>query len=374
MTTLTDRVPASNIKRIGVLTGGGDCPGLNAVIRAVVKDALSHGMEVMGIEDGFLGLIEDRIRPLGLDDVANILTIGGTILGSNNKTNPQHYPVGRNEDGSLKFRDLTEVCLTHLNIRRIEALVVIGGDGTMSAAKPIADAGINCIGVPKTIDNDLYGTDITFGFQTAVQVATEALDRVHTTAASHHRVMVVELMGRNAGWLTLHAGVASGSDVILIPEIEFDMDVVCRSCVQRSQKGKRFTIIAAAEGAKPKGGSQIVERVDEKSPDPIRLGGVGKWLADEIEKRTEIESRYVVLGHTQRGGTPAPVDRVLATQFGHHAMELLKSGRRNRLVVMQGGQLGDVEITAAAGKQRLVPPDHPLIAAARSVYTCFGDR
>src|SRR5690606_9979579 len=347
MTTSPDRVPASSIKRIGVLTGGGDCPGLNAVIRAVVKDAINHGIEVMGIEDGFLGLIEDRIRPLGLDDVANILTIGGTILGSNNKTNPQHYPVGRNEDGSLKFRDLTEVCLTHLNIRRIEALVVIGGDGTMSAAKPIADAGINCIGVPKTIDNDLYGTDITFGFQTAVQVATEALDRVHTTAASHHRVMVVELMGRNAGWLTLHAGVASGSDIILLPEIEFDMDVVCKSCLSRSNKGKRFTIIAAAEGAKPRGGSQIVERVDETSPDPIRLGGVGKWLADEIEKRTQIESRYVVLGHTQRGGTPVPADRILATQFGHHAMRLLKSGARNRLVVMQGGQLSDVEITAA---------------------------
>lgn len=374
MATINDRVSVSNLKRIAVLTGGGDCPGLNAVIRAVVKDAINHGIEVMGIEDGFLGLIEDRIRPLSLDDVSNILTIGGTILGSNNKTNPQKYPVGKNEDGSLKYRDLTEVCLTHLNIRKIEALVVIGGDGTMSAAKPIADGGVNCVGVPKTIDNDLYGTDITFGFQTAVSVATEALDRVHTTAASHHRVMVVELMGRNAGWLTLHAGVASGADVVLIPEIEFDLDVVCNTCLQRSQHGKRFTIIAAAEGAKPKGGAQIVERVDESSPDPIRLGGIAKWLADEIEKRTEIESRYVVLGHTQRGGTPVPGDRVLATQFGHHAMEMLKMGKKNRLVVMQGGKLGDVEITAAANKQRLVPPDHELIAAARSVYTCFGDR
>lgn len=373
MATLNDRVSVSNIKHIGVLTGGGDCPGLNAVIRAVVKDAINCGIEVTGFEDGFLGLIEDRARPLDLESVSNILTMGGTILGSNNKTNPQQYPVGRNEDGSLKFRDLTDVCLTHLNIRKIEALVVIGGDGTMSAAKPIADAGINCIGVPKTIDNDLYGTDITFGFQTAVNVATEALDRVHTTAASHHRVMVVELMGRNAGWITLHAGVASGADVILLPEIEFDMEKVCRTCYDRSKKGKRFTIIAAAEGAKPKGGEQIVERVDETSPDPIRLGGVGKWLADEIEKCTEIESRYVVLGHTQRGGTPVPGDRVLATQFGHHAMELLKMGKRNRLVVMRGGELGDVEITAAAGKQRQVPLDHDLIAAARSVYTCFGD-
>lgn len=364
----------TDIKRIGVLTGGGDCPGLNAVIRAVTKDAINHGIEVVGIEDGFLGLIEDRMRPLGVDDVSNILGLGGTILGSNNKTNPQQYPVGRNPDGSLKFKDLTDVCVTHLETRGIDALVVIGGDGTMSAAKPIADRGINCVGVPKTIDNDLHGTDITFGFQTAVGVATEAIDRVHTTAASHHRVMVVELMGRNAGWLTLHAGVAGGADVILLPEIEFEMDVVCNACVKRSQHGKRFTIIAASEGARPKGGEQIVERVDETSPDPIRLGGVAKWLANEIEDCTEIESRYVVLGHVQRGGTPSAGDRVLATQFGHHAMELLKNGKTNRLVVMRGGELGDVEITSAAGKQRLVPKDHPLIAAARSVYTCFGDR
>ena len=356
----------TDIKRIGVLTGGGDCPGLNAVIRAVTKDAINHGIEVVGIEDGFLGLIEDRMRPLEVDDVSNILGLGGTILGSNNKTNPQQYPVGRNPDGSLKFKDLTDVCVTHLQTRGIDALVVIGGDGTMSAAKPIADRGINCVGVPKTIDNDLHGTDITFGFQTAVSTATDAIDRVHTTAASHHRVMVVELMGRNAGWLTLHAGVAGGADVILLPEIEFDMDVVCNACVKRSQHGKRFTIIAASEGARPKGGEQIVERVDETSPDPIRLGGVAKWLANEIEDCTEIESRYVVLGHVQRGGTPSAGDRVLATQFGHHAMELL--------VVMRGGELGDVEITSAAGKQRLVPGDHPLIAAARSVYTCFGDR
>jgi len=373
MATIQDRVPVSQIKRIAVLTGGGDCPGLNAVIRAVVKDAINCGIEVYGIEDGFLGLIEDRIRLLTLDDVSNILTMGGTILGSNNKSNPQRYPVGKNEDGTPKFKDLTEVCVTHLQIRKIEALVVIGGDGTMSAAKPIADMGINCIGVPKTIDNDLYGTDITFGFQTAVSVATEALDRVHSTAASHHRAMVVELMGRNAGWLTLHAGLASGSDVILIPEIEFDLDKVSEYCLWRSQRGKRFTIIAVAEGAKPKGGEQIVERMDPTSPDPIRLGGIGRWLSEEIEKRTEIESRYVVLGHTQRGGTPVAGDRILATQFGHHAMRLLKQGKTNRLVVMQGGELNDVEITSAADKQRLVPKNHTLIATAKSVYTCFGD-
>lgn len=369
----TDRCSASGITRVGVLTGGGDCPGLNAVIRAVTKDAIFHGMEVLGIEDGFLGLIEDRIRPLKTDDVSNILAMGGTILGSSNKANPQKYPVGTGPDGKLIFKDLTDVCMTHLQLHGIQALVCIGGDGTMSAAKPFADQGINCIGVPKTIDNDLFGTDITFGFQTAVSVATEALDRVHTTAASHHRVMVVEVMGRNAGWIALHSGVASGADVILLPEIPFDLDTVCAFCEKRSRRGKRFTIICASEGAKPVGGKQIVERVDLTSPDPIRLGGIGKWLANEIESRTHLESRYVVLGHVQRGGTPVPGDRVLATLFGDHAMRMLHTGKRNRLVVMQGSNLADIEITAAANKQRLVPLDHPLIDAARSVYTCFGD-
>ena len=360
-------------KRIGLLTGGGDCPGLNAVIRAVTKDALYHGIDVIGIEDGFLGLIEDRVRPLSKDDVSNILTDGGTILGSSNKANPQKFAIGKNDDGSIKYMDMTDVCMTHMQTNGIDTLICIGGDGTMSAAAPFAERGINCIGVPKTIDNDLHGSDITFGFLTAVSVATEALDRVHTTAASHHRVMVVEVMGRNAGWLALHAGVASGSDVILIPEIEFDLDKVAEVCLARSNRGKRFTIICASEGAKPKGGEQIVDRVIEDSPDPIRLGGIGKWLAETLEEMTEIESRYVVLGHVQRGGTPVAPDRVLATQFGHHAMELLKDGKKNRLVVMQGGKLTDVEITSAANKQRLVPPDHPLIEAARSVYTSFGD-
>jgi len=367
------QVSASGIKRIGVLTGGGDCPGLNAVIRAVAKDAIHNGIEVLGIEDGFLGLIEDRIRQLHIDDVSNILTQGGTILGSSNKANPQAYPVGKNPDGSIKFKDLTEVCMTHIQLHGLQALIVIGGDGTMSAAKPFTDRGVNCIGVPKTIDNDLWGSEITFGFQSAVAVATEALDRVHTTAASHHRVMVVEVMGRNAGWLALHAGVASGADIILIPEIPFDLEVLTKTCIQRSQRGKRFTIICASEGASQKGGKQIIEKIDPSSPDPVRLGGIGKWLADEIEKRTEIESRYVVLGHVQRGGTPVPGDRVLATLFGDHAMKMLHLGKRNRLVVMQKGQLADVDITSAADKQRLVQPNDPLIEAARSVYTCFGD-
>jgi len=360
-------------KRIGILTGGGDCPGLNAVIRAVAKDALNLGIEVYGVEDGFLGLIEDRVRQLTWSDVSNILTLGGTILGSSNKANPSKYAVGEDENGEPIWRDVTDVCKTHLQVHGLEALVCIGGDGTMSGAAPFAEIGVNCIGVPKTIDNDLHGTDITFGFMTAVANATDALDKVHTTAASHHRVMVVEVMGRNAGWIALHSGVASGSDIILIPEIEFDLDKVCEVCERRSQRGKRFTIIACSEGARPSGGKQIVERVDPTSPDPIRLGGIGKWVSNEIEEKTGIESRYVVLGHVQRGGTPVAADRVLSTQFGYQAMQILREGRRNRLVVMQGGNLGDIEITSATNKQRLVPLDDAVISAARSVGTTFGD-
>ena len=370
----SDRNPISGVRRIGVLTGGGDCPGLNAVIRAVTKDALFHGIEVLGIEDGFAGLIEDRVRPLNRQAVGNILTTGGTILGSSNKANPQHYAVGTGDDGMPIYRDMTDVCMTTMELHGIEALVVIGGDGTMSAAKPFADRGINCIGVPKTIDNDLWGSDLTFGFMTAVANATDALDKVHTTAASHHRAIVVEVMGRNAGWLALHSGVASGSDVILLPEIPFEIEDVCHCVETRAQRKHGFTIICCSEGAKPKGGEQIVDRVIETSPDPVRLGGVGKYVAELVEDKTGIESRAVVLGHVQRGGVPVASDRVLATRFGHAAMQLLRSGARNRLVVMKEGKLDDVEITSAADKQRLIEPDtDPLVEAARSVYTCFGD-
>ncbi len=367
--------PPSNSapSRIGVLTGGGDCPGLNAVIRAVVKEAIFHDISVIGIEDAFLGLIEDRCRELHGDDVSNILTRGGTILGSSNKADPGHYPASQNADGSWVYEDRTEQCMETIRTHGIEALVVIGGDGTMTCAKPFADRGINCIGVPKTIDNDLWGSDITFGFATAVEIATEAIDRVHTTAASHHRVMVVEVMGRNAGWIALHSGLASGADVILLPEIPFSLDEIEYAVKYRAEHGKRFTIIVTSEGAKPIGGEQIVDRVIKNSPDPIRLGGVAKWVSEQLEDRTGIESRYVVLGHVQRGGTPSAADRVLATQFGDHAMGLLRAGKRNRLVVMQGRELTDIDITEAAGRQRLVPLDHPLIAAARSVYTSFGD-
>jgi len=365
---------AHAIRRIGVLTGGGDCPGLNAVIRAVTKSAMQqYGLEVLGIEDGFLGLLEDRIRPLGDRDVSNILTLGGTILGSTNKHNPAAIYVGEGEGGEPVYEDHTERCLAHLRSHGIDALAVIGGDGTMAGAANFVNRGVPCIGLPKTIDNDLVGTDVTFGFATAVEIATDALDRVHTTAASHHRAMVVEVMGRNAGWLALHAGIASGADVILIPEIPFNIDHVCDRVVRRSKVGKRFTILCVSEGARPEDGEQVVEHTDPTSPDPIRLGGVGKVVADQVEARTGVETRSIVLGHVQRGGTPVPQDRVLATQFGHAAVEMLMHDWPNRLVVMKGRSIDSVDLLRIAGKQRLVPEDHSLIQAARAIGTHFGD-
>ncbi|MHC5002873.1 MAG: 6-phosphofructokinase [Planctomycetota bacterium] len=365
---------SSTIRRIGVLTGGGDCPGLNAVIRAVTKTALyQHGIRVVGIEDGYQGLAENRMGELSSFHVSGVLTRGGTILGSNNKFNPSRVFVGTDQSGEPVYENQCDRCLAHLQEHEIEALIVIGGDGTMSATAPLIEAGVRCIGVPKTIDNDLVGTDLTFGFLTASATATEALDRLHSTAESHHRVMVCEVMGRNAGWIALHSGVASGSDVILIPEIPYSLEVICDFVQSRMYRSRGFSIVVCAEGARPAGGEQVVARRDPSSPDPIRLGGVSRVLAEDIEERTGIETRYTVLGHVQRGGTPVAADRVLATQFGHHAMRLLLAEQWNRMVVMQGGQLGDVDIMYAANKQRLVPPDDPLIEAARAVRTCFAD-
>ncbi|MBL1218763.1 MAG: 6-phosphofructokinase [Planctomycetes bacterium] len=365
---------AGDIKRIGILTGGGDCPGLNAVIRAVTKTAImNHGYEVFGIEDGFLGLVQNRITQLTGDSVSNILTVGGTILGSSNKCDPLHYYTGTDDDGKPIHKDVTDRCLDHIHHHHLDALVVIGGDGTMSVSKAFVEKGINCIGVPKTIDNDLVGTDITFGFQTAVETASWCIDRIHTTAASHHRVMVVEVMGRNAGWIALHTGVATGSDVILIPEIPFDYDVICGFVQDRQRRGKRSSIICIAEGATPKGGQQVVRELDPSSPDPVRLGGIGKVVADTIEECTGIETRTTVLGHIIRGGTPVHNDRLLGTRYGYHAVRLLSEGKRNRLVVMRNHSVTDVSILDAANKQRIVPLDDALIESARAVGTCFGD-
>jgi len=365
---------ANGIRRIGILTGGGDCPGLNAVIRAVTKTAvLDYHWEVIGIADGFQGLIENRMRPLAAIDVSNILTRGGTILGTSNKADPSRHPVGKDASGKLIFADVRDKAMEHYRAAGLDAMVVIGGDGTMTCAAALIEKGARCVGVPKTIDNDLLHTDITFGFQTAVEVATEALDRVHTTAASHHRIMVVELMGRNAGWLTLHAGIASGADAILLPEIPYDLNKVSDFCTRRKAAGKTSTIIAVSEGAKPVGGSQVVDRTIADSPDPIRLGGIANVLHRQLEEMTGIEARATILGHVQRGGTPCAFDRVLATRFGHFAAGMMAAGEFNRLVVVSDFVMTHVSIHDVAGQQRRVPIHHPLIAAARSIGTSFGD-
>jgi 6-phosphofructokinase 1 len=361
------------IKRIGVLTGGGDCPGLNAVIRAVTKTAIwQYGIEVVGIEDGFQGLIEDRVRPMSARDVSGILTRGGTILGSNNRCNPRKYCVRVDPVTGPVFEDVIDRCIATARRHKLDAIIVIGGDGTMAAAAPLVEAGVNIIGVPKTIDNDIVGSEITFGFLTAVNTATEALDKLHSTADSHHRVMVCEVMGRNAGWIALTAGVASGSDVILLPEVPFDLRKIADD-IERRMRGPGFAIVVVAEGARPANGHQVVGRYDPTSPDPVRFGGIGNLVATEISDLTGIETRTTVLGHTQRGGAPIAADRILATNFGFHAMAVLASGKRNRMVVRENNLFSDIDLFETVGKQRLVPVDHPLIAAARAIGTSFGD-
>jgi len=365
---------SANIKRIGILTGGGDCPGLNAVIRAVAKTAIfDHGWECFGIEDGLLGLIENHVRPLSRWDVSNILTHGGTILGTSNKANPRRFAVGTDAQGQPVFADVREKAMNNYASHGLDALVVVGGDGTISCAAELLPMGLRCVGVPKTIDNDLMHTHVTFGFQTAVEVGTEALDRIHTTAASHHRIMIVELMGRNAGWLTLHAGLASGSDIVLIPEFPYDVAKVCDFAKDRMKHRKAFTIVAVAEGAKPQGGQPVIERTVADSPDPIRYGGISHVLQKQIESYAGIETRATVLGHVQRGGTPCAADRVLATRFGHAAVDLLAAGEFNRMIVVQHGEMNSVPIESVANQQRLVPADCELVRTARSVGTCFGD-
>jgi len=365
---------AQTIRRIGILTGGGDCPGLNAVIRAVTKAALNdHQWEVFGIEDGLLGLIVGRVRQLTSADVSNILTRGGTILGTSNKADPSRFAIATDEQNNPIFQDVTDRVIENYRAFGLDVVVLVGGDGTMTAAAALIDRGFRAVGVPKTIDNDLACCELTFGFLTAVSTATDAIDRIHTTAASHHRIMLVETMGRNAGWLTLYAGMAGGADVILIPEIPYDVHKIAHVCHERMHRGRTSTIIVVAEGSRPTTGEQTVKKIVKDSPDTIRLGGVAERLADQLAEMTNLETRAVILGHVQRGGSPVAADRVLATQFGHAAADLIAAGKFNRVVVMQGNRIGDVSIHEVAGKQRLVPSDHPLIRAARSMGVTFGD-
>ena len=349
-----------------MLTGGGDCPGLNAVIRAVAKSLiLQHNAEVIGFEDGYMGLIEERVRPLHYSDVSGILTQGGTILGTSNKANPFSYYRRGDADVSAQVIKLT---------RRLglDALVVIGGDGTMSISYKMQQLGLNIVGVPKTIDNDLMATERTFGFDSAVAVATEAIDRLHTTAQSHNRVMILETMGRYAGWIALFAGVAGGSDVILIPEFEYDINEVVRVCREREMGGQRFTIITVAEGARPQGGSMVIQELVSNSPDPVRLGGISKVLETQLEAHLRSEIRTTILGHTQRGGPPTPFDRNLATAFGAYAAAMVADGQFGCMVALQNNRLTSVSLENVAEKVRTIPADAAMISTALAVGTSFG--
>ncbi|MFA5260614.1 MAG: ATP-dependent 6-phosphofructokinase [Candidatus Omnitrophota bacterium] len=359
-------------KKIAILTGGGDCPGLNGVIRAVTKKAiLELGLDVIGVEDGYEGLINGKFRKLDYRDVSGILTLGGTILGTSNKASPYKYIDPK--DKTATPRDVSRKVIKTIKELEICCLVCIGGDGTLKIANHLFEDGIPIVGVPKTIDNDIRGTDVTFGFDTAVEIATEAIDRLHTTAQAHHRVMILEVMGRTAGWIALYSGIAGGGDIILLPEIPYDIDAIARRVKERSRKGKRFSILVVSEGAKPKGGSVVIKKLVKDASEPIRLGGVSFILADQIEQVTGLESRAVVLGHLQRGGSPSAHDRVLATQFGTQVVDLIREKKFGTMVGIKGGDLVEVSLKEVAIGPRLVPEDHPLIRAARSVGTSFGD-
>jgi len=362
----------TKIERIGILTGGGDCPGINAVIRAVAKRAiLERGWDVVGLEDGYDGLIHNRHRLLSYEDVSGILTLGGTILGASKISNPYRYAVEKS--GGIVFEDLSARAVGTARALGLDALVCIGGDGTLGIAFRLMKEGLPIVGVPKTIDNDLRGTEVTFGFDSAVAIATEAIDRVHSTAQSHHRVMIVEVMGHNAGWIALHAGVAGGGDIILVPEIPFVLEAVLAKVRDREKHGKRFSIVVIAEGAKPRGGEVVVKKIVERASDPVRFGGIGFVLGEELERATGIETRAVVLGHLQRGGSPTACDRILATQLGAKAVDLVAAGDFGRMAAVQKGEIVSVSLDIPGAGPRLVPLDHPLLAAARAIGTSFGD-
>ena len=363
---------AEKKRRFAVLTGGGDCPGLNAVIRAVIKTFLQNDCEVFGIHNGFNGLINGNLKLMNYADVSGILPRGGTILGTTNRDNPFKFAV--EENGELVYYDMRDKVVENLQKHDIEALVVIGGDGSLNiGAKLARECGIKVVGVPKTIDNDLPCTERTFGFDTAVAMATEAVDRLHTTAESHHRVMALEVMGRYAGWIALHSGIAGGADVILIPEIPYDIDSVIKKIEDRKAKGKDFSIVVVAEGAKPIGGELSVARVVKGSFEPIRLGGAGEKLVREIEERTGIESRCTVLGYLQRGGSPSSYDRILSTRYGVAAAEACLRGEYNVMVSLENDQIVTVYIQKAASSPRLVPVDSEIIRTGRQIGICFGD-
>ena len=341
------------LKKVAILANGGDVSGFNAVIRAIVKTAENNGVECYGYIEGYQGLLKNNFIKLESKSTASgLLHRGGTIIGSSNSTNVFQYKV--EENGKIEYKDLSDICVENVRKEGFDCIFTLGGDGTQKSARDLSLKGINVIGVPKTIDNDVAHTDITFGYNTAVAVATEALDRLHTTAESHHRVMVLEVMGRYAGWIALESAIAGGADVALIPEIPYDINKVAETITKRRDNGKKFSIVVVSEGAKPKDGEMVIKKVleDGKGLDNVRLGGIGEQVAEQLEKMTGMISRTTVLGYVQRGGTPTPYDRVLSSKYGAKAMELALNGTFNVLVTLTNGRLNYVPIEDVIGKNK----------------------
>ncbi len=362
----------TKIRRIGVLTGGGDAPGLNAVIRAVVKTAINgYGWEVMGIEDGYEGLLFNRQpRLLTVNDVSGILERGGTILGTTNRGNPFAYAVV--VDGKMEIRDLSPEACARVKGLGLDCLIVIGGDGSLRIALQLSQMGVPIVGIPKTIDNDLNATDITFGFDTALHTATDALDKLHSTAESHHRVMILEVMGRDAGWIALECGLAGGADVILIPEIPFTLESICRTIEARDKMGRKFSLIVVAEGAHPRDGKQIY--LEEALPGSVaRLGGIGNELAVMLKSWVQHEVRAIVLGHLQRGGSPSPFDRILGTRLGAAAVRAVAAGAFGKMVALHTPNIVTVALEETVGVQKMVDPNGERVLTARGMGIGLGD-
>jgi len=359
------------IERVSILTGGGDCPGLNAVIRGFVRASTNiYGWKVLGIMDGFDGLLTGRFKELSSNDVGGLQLRGGTILGTSNRGNPLHYPVKK--DGIIVFEDVTQDIIKNIKKHKLDVLVAVGGDGTMKITQALREKGVNVVGVPKTIDNDLGVTDVTFGYNSAVACATSALDKLHTTAESHHRVLVLEVMGRDCGWIALEAGIAGGADVILIPEIPFDLDEVCKHIHKRKLAGKKFSIVIVSEGAYPKGGDKVY--VKQPGPDgtPGRLGGLANWVSDRISYCTGLETRVAVLGHLQRGGTPTTFDRILATRFGVEAANLVAERKFGKMVCLKGRKIESVDIKSAIKELKHVEPNGQTVKTAEALGVSMG--
>ena len=363
------------VRRIAINTGGGDAPGLNAVIRAIVKSAAHRGWEVVGIEHGYGGLLHDddgEVIPLSGDQVRGITHQGGTILGTTNRSNPFAWPA-RLPDGSIEERDRSGEIIDSFREHRIDALIAIGGDGSLHIAQQLSERGLPVVGVPKTIDNDLHGTSLTFGFLTAVETATDAIGKLHSTAESHRRVMVVELMGRHAGWIALYSGLAGTADVILIPEIPYDIQKVCDKIRQREATGRDFSIVCVAEGAVPIGGETVLKTVHGGSGEQVRIGGVGKLVAREIASRTGKETRSIVLGHLQRGGAPISYDRFLSLRFGAAAVRCVERGEFGTMVGLDPPVVKAIPLAEALDHYKSVPIDGDIVATARDIGVSFGD-